>query len=316
VGDYFGACVYTARDQIGFWFGLANIFLWLFAQAPQIYANYKNKSVESISGLFLFTWLLGDVTNLVGCILTQQLPTQLYTAIYFQIMDVLMLSQYAYYTYKNRKPRQIERSDAPLVNYAENDSGNASALHHTSSGGLAQRSSDLSNGSKYRNFSIVMLFGFTSSILYLTSSWSSSTTSYRGRVLLQDDRLCNAAVELSDTAEIIGFVAAWLSGVLYFSARLPQIYVNYTRKATEGLSFAMFASSTTANIFYTLSIVIPKSTDWHSNHFLHSTLAYLLGSAGTIFSSIPILIQFHLYKDNMKSYTYLTEEDDILVEQN
>lgn len=66
IGTYFSACVYSIRDLVAFGFGMTNIFIWFFAQGPQIYMNYKNRSVESLSALFLFIWLIGDITNLLG----------------------------------------------------------------------------------------------------------------------------------------------------------------------------------------------------------------------------------------------------------
>ena len=86
--------------------GLSSIACWLVAQAPQMWTNYKIKKSEQLSFFFLFQWflgrcklahVLGDATNLVGCILTHQNPTQFYTAIYFCTIDIAMLSQYLYY---------------------------------------------------------------------------------------------------------------------------------------------------------------------------------------------------------------------------
>lgn len=58
------------------------------------------EQAESLSITFLITWLLGDITNLLGCIYTHQFPTQLYTAYYFLFMDGVVLSQWIYYYYK------------------------------------------------------------------------------------------------------------------------------------------------------------------------------------------------------------------------
>ncbi|TBU50785.1 PQ loop repeat-domain-containing protein [Dichomitus squalens] len=45
-------------------------------------------------------WLLGDTTNLIGCILTNQLPFQTYLATYFCLVDLSLLVQYFYYARK------------------------------------------------------------------------------------------------------------------------------------------------------------------------------------------------------------------------
>ena len=49
---------------------------WLFAQLPQIVKNYQQGSVESLAPTFLLSWMAGDATNLLGCILTDQLVFQ------------------------------------------------------------------------------------------------------------------------------------------------------------------------------------------------------------------------------------------------
>ena len=38
----------------------------------QLYLNFKLGRAEGLSLLFLADWLLGDITNLIGCILTKQ----------------------------------------------------------------------------------------------------------------------------------------------------------------------------------------------------------------------------------------------------
>ncbi|KAF9577609.1 hypothetical protein BGW38_007080, partial [Lunasporangiospora selenospora] len=49
----------------------------------------------------------GDLSNLLGCVLTKQLPFQLYLAIYFCIADVILFSQWIYYSRQERKLRSL-----------------------------------------------------------------------------------------------------------------------------------------------------------------------------------------------------------------
>lgn len=69
----------------------------MVAQLPQVYRNFREKSTDALSFGFVFTWLLGDLTNLIGCIFTKQLAVQLYTAVYYCAVDVVLLGQFAYY---------------------------------------------------------------------------------------------------------------------------------------------------------------------------------------------------------------------------
>lgn len=79
--------------------GMLNICFWVVALFPQIYENYKNKSTDALSISFLVQWFLGDCFNLLGCLWTNQLPMQLWTAVYFCLMDIVMLVQYVYYSF-------------------------------------------------------------------------------------------------------------------------------------------------------------------------------------------------------------------------
>jgi len=84
----------TLSDLLGY----ISMLSWLFAQFPQLIVNWKLQSAEGLALPFLINWLFGDLTNLVGCILTHQLPFQTYLASYFCVVDACLISQYAYYT--------------------------------------------------------------------------------------------------------------------------------------------------------------------------------------------------------------------------
>lgn len=77
--------------------GYTSIACWLGAQFPQVIENHKRQSCEGIALPFLCNWLLGDFSNLVGCLLTHQLPFQTYLATYFCTVDCLLLAQYFYH---------------------------------------------------------------------------------------------------------------------------------------------------------------------------------------------------------------------------
>ncbi|KAL9715226.1 hypothetical protein Ac2012v2_001887 [Leucoagaricus gongylophorus] len=78
-------------------FGYTSIACWLGAQFPQVFENFRRQSCEGLALPFLANWFLGDFSNLIGCILTSQLPFQRYLATYFCSIDLVLLSQYIYY---------------------------------------------------------------------------------------------------------------------------------------------------------------------------------------------------------------------------
>ncbi|KAK4058772.1 hypothetical protein OIO90_000218 [Microbotryomycetes sp. JL221] len=91
----------ATRQTLSTLLGYSSILAWLSAQIPQVYENYKNSSVEALALPFLVSWLAGDATNLIGCILTHQLPFQTYLATYFVGIDIALVGQFIYYSRKN-----------------------------------------------------------------------------------------------------------------------------------------------------------------------------------------------------------------------
>ncbi|KAF8911005.1 PQ loop repeat-domain-containing protein [Gymnopilus junonius] len=87
--------------------GYASIGCWLGAQFPQVIENIKLQSCEGLALPFLANWLLGDISNLVGCILTHQLPFQTWLATYFVLVDFTLVAQYAYYYKPAKGPSSI-----------------------------------------------------------------------------------------------------------------------------------------------------------------------------------------------------------------
>ncbi|KAJ7097850.1 PQ loop repeat-domain-containing protein [Mycena belliarum] len=77
--------------------GYSSIASWLGAQFPQLLKNVRLKSCEGLALPFLANWFLGDASNLLGCILTNQLPFQTWLATYFVFVDFLLLGQYFHY---------------------------------------------------------------------------------------------------------------------------------------------------------------------------------------------------------------------------
>ncbi|KDQ60972.1 hypothetical protein JAAARDRAFT_31968 [Jaapia argillacea MUCL 33604] len=83
--------------HISDWLGYTSIGCWLFAQFPQLLENARRRSVDGLALPFLLNWMLGDLSNLIGCLLTRQLPFQTYLATYFCFVDLTLVSQYLYY---------------------------------------------------------------------------------------------------------------------------------------------------------------------------------------------------------------------------
>ena len=77
------------------------------------------------------------------------------------------------------------------------------------------------------------------------------------------------------------------------SARLPQIYKNWSEKSCEGLSLLFFLLSLMGNATYGASIL------FHSleRDYIWTNLPWLIGSLGTMAEDVAIFIQFRMYAE-------------------
>ncbi|CRK44830.1 hypothetical protein BN1723_016400 [Verticillium longisporum] len=117
----------TVRDSLSGIFGSISLTAWICLLLPQLIANYRAQSADGLSMGFLFIWLLGDITNLVGALFTHLAPSAVALAFYFCIADIVLISQSMYYNAKNarrssrhRQPRatddQASGEEDPLLN--------------------------------------------------------------------------------------------------------------------------------------------------------------------------------------------------------
>lgn len=330
IGENLSICAYTPRDIAGVIFGLTNILFWLFAQAPQLVENYRNKTAESLSWLFLFIWLVGDIANFLGCIYTNQTRVQFFTAVYFLIMDLLVLLQWVYYTRINAAKAVIDDKDPintddsaltppasptnphlPLLTASASDSSAPVSPRPTSyNSTIDSATADVETGRAPRLYVLGALLPLLALPLFADAAPGTDTvaallTSAAPLARLVASPLataslpeCDSTAAVSHSAYVVGVVCAWVSATMYLYARIPQIIHNHRRKSTEGLSLGLFLSSTLANFFYVFAVFLPDTSVLSGSNFWLTTFAYLLGCIFTNVLSIIILVQMWIYRHN------------------
>ncbi|CAK6955053.1 lysosomal amino acid transporter 1 homolog [Scomber scombrus] len=260
VWDGLGECAQGARDMASIYLGLLSILCFMVSSLPQYYSSCKTGNMDSaLSIWFLLLWLGGDTCNLVGSFLADQLPLQTYTAVYYVVADLLMLALYLYY--KTRNTLSERRRVLNVVG-------------------------------------VVCVLGFTSSLVHLPGLGSQPEmipSGFRGRTLLSTSDV--HPIKAFTTKEIIGFTIGSVSSVLYLCSRLPQMYTNFMRKSTEGVSYFLFALVILGNTTYGLSVLLknPDYGDGERSYLVHH-LPWLIGSLGTLSLDIAISVQFLIYR--------------------
>nr|CDS31326.1 PQ loop repeat containing protein 2 [Hymenolepis microstoma] len=293
-----GECIRTTRDVVSIVFGIMSIISWVIFGLPQIIENCRKKIPDSAVSIFLLIfWVLGDSLNFIGTFLTNQLFLQKLLAGYTVFIDIVLFSQYVYYKHRNKKLREVEELEEYSI----------------------EEKSDSSEKMKTKGKVILTaLFGVTGVGILSVSTGQPSmvavSSGYGTRRLLQlresSDPFDNF---LPTVGEKIGYAFGWISFVMYACGRSHQIYLNWRRKSTEGLSIFLFVLAALGNTFYACQIFI-RSID---AYFVVKSLPWILGSLGMLIFDFIIFSQFWRYKNNKsenmeKDAEFFSEEESSL----
>lgn len=251
--------------------GWTSIICWIVVFTPQLFENYKRKSGESLSVLFLFIWLLGDILALVGLILCNLEIFQIVLTAYYTIVDSLLILQIYYYR-RYRETEEVRILDGsatenePLL-HSRNDDVESSAV-------AAQK--------RFNSAFLNPLY-----VVYLLSLFTS--------VMAGSDS-SDGMDHLPEYAKYIAYFCGYASAVLYIGSRIPQIYKNYQLKSCEGLSVWLFILSVIGNLTYVFSIFARYVDQDYSQSYITTQLPYLIGSGGTLIFDFTIFTQFFYYR--------------------
>lgn len=287
-------CVPTPLALVSTTLGILSIVSWLFAQLPQIIKNHTLKSASGLSIYFLAEWLLGDMTNLLGALLTRQAAWQVVVAAYYVTVDVCLVTQYFWYSHY--KPWREKRLSYMDLDYDKPSDGTprevlvvmSQSADRSPTGSVKSLDTTRSDaGSKSPTDPKYVGSNFKRN---LTFSWppkekTPPSGSYRSirrprnsptplvspntlvvvslvfAVLAKASPLHalsqdpTTTTEQSDSLEVAGRILSWMSTVLYLGSRLPQIFKNHRRKSTSGLSPTLFVAAFFGNLFYSSSLL-------------------------------------------------------------
>lgn len=342
-------CIPSTLGLISSVLGCLSIVSWLFAQLPQIYKNYKLQSTAGLSAFFLVEWCLGDTANLVGAIFTRQATWQVAIASYYVFVDVVLVVQYYWYTHvkktlkgKGASGRSHGHDHGPVydgirvtdttLTTASNNSTKAMHASEPKDVRLSKTSASSpprfyspSYAEKFENrrggyggrSNASMPLGVSPKTILLTSMLcavlaTASPTPLSASQPSFTSPALNAIYDPHDIdMETFGRVLSWMSTILYLGSRLPQLYKNYIRKSTAGLSPLLFMAAFSGNAFYSASLLTNPSA-WYdyppyggggwvdgdgNNRIEWIALAtpFFLGAAGVLSLDALMGVQFLIY---------------------
>ncbi|XP_039611935.1 lysosomal amino acid transporter 1 homolog [Polypterus senegalus] len=253
-------CAVDGRDMASVYLGLLSIVCFMFSSIPQYYRSWKSKNMdEALSIWFLLGWLGGDSCNLIGSFLADQLPLQVYTAVYYVVADLLMLALYLYFSKMRNKATQ--------------------------------------SGNSVNSVAVILLIGGSASFFLFQGNdfYPDVPSTFRGRTLLTVS--ADHSKEFTKK-QIIGFTIGSFSSLLYLCSRIPQIYTNFKRKSTKGLSYFLIALVILGNATYGVSVLLknPDRGQTEGDYVVHH-IPWLIGSLGTLSLDLIISAQFLMYRN-------------------
>ncbi|KAI9294909.1 PQ-loop-domain-containing protein [Neoconidiobolus thromboides FSU 785] len=246
-----------------------SLICWIVVFIPQVIENYQRKDTSSLSPCFIYLWLVGDLINLAGAILEHLLPTTILLSVYFIFCDLVLI----YQLYLYNKP--VQEMTQLLINDNENNTNTYCSIN-----GVDSDKKETNNNNKVFLYVLAFL-GIFGIIVWLNTE--------NGH-----NNIIHIALEYKLS---LGVLLGWTSTLLYWGARVPQIFKNYQRKSVEGLSMSLFLFCMIGNSSFSLSVLLhPNSKDFD---FILKNLPWIMGSAGTITVDLIVFAQFYFY--NAKS---------------
>ncbi|OAE32648.1 hypothetical protein AXG93_1971s1070 [Marchantia polymorpha subsp. ruderalis] len=333
--SYFFDCVCNHKDLISFSLGITSIVCWAMAEVPQILTNWQSPNTETVSMAFIFTWMIGDIFNVLGCWFN---PGTLYTA-----TTVLLVVQQLLFAWKTYKPPS-NSTTTPLIPHGRSDSksprwpNDLDGLFPSKSAKLKSHPmntrgygkpplpvtasvpvrGNMGSPGSYRSWGRLTLsnsYGTDSSplakgivfssvaVVTLTFSGGFSSLggggggSYAGssRRLLQGE----FPAEDHDIVSSLGLILGWLMTCIYLTGRLPQIILNWSRDFVIGVSMSTVIFAFLGNATYLGSLLV-RGVEWQRLKFV---LPWVVDIAFCLFMDFFIL-------QMMCQYLYHQRRDD------
>ncbi|XP_064643149.1 lysosomal amino acid transporter 1 homolog isoform X2 [Lineus longissimus] len=269
-----GQCVLTDREYASVMCGLGSTLISTVNGIPQIYTNCAQGIPDKALSIYLLLqWFSGDALNLIGCFLSKQTLVQIIYAVFMVSLDVCMLSQYTFFKIKHSYEERI-----------------AQKLLEDS---LVNSSTEERQPRRTGMYCIMAIWGlmFLGYGVLPGEQMMTVRSHPAGRSLLNVGSPANGPF-FTGVIDEVGFGIGCASTLFYISSRAPQIYQNWKRQTTEGVSIWLFLLLIISNCLYGTSILC-HSTELYA--VLHS-LPWLIGAFGMVSFDLVIMWQFWYYR--------------------
>ncbi|KAK2040919.1 hypothetical protein LZ31DRAFT_473527 [Colletotrichum somersetense] len=236
---------FVSQDDASEILGSISMAAFLCLLLPQLAANYRLKSADSLSMAFLFIWLLGDVTNLLGGLANHIAPASIAVTGYLCFSDTTLICQCLYYNSQQRinsppgSPTLQAHDRQPLL------SSSTSARPASTSGQPQESDSEsaitLQDDKKNLVQAVQSLHDWRFNLACIIAVQLLGVTGWfvLHKVGLLGGDKPPGSVSITDIqgiSESVGSALGVVGAICYLCARIPQIIKNYRGKSCEALS--------------------------------------------------------------------------------
>ncbi|KAK2016080.1 hypothetical protein LZ32DRAFT_525420 [Colletotrichum eremochloae] len=234
-----------SRDDASEILGSISMAAFLCLLLPQLAANYRLKSADSLSMAFLFIWLLGDVTNLLGGLANHIAPASLAVTGYLCFSDTTLICQCLYYNSKQRMNNPPNSTTLQAHDRQPLLGPSPSARDPSPSGQSPEIDTEsaitLQDDKKIPVQALRTLHDWRFNLACILAVQILGVTGWfvlRTIGLLGGDKP-QGSVSITDVqgiSESFGSALGVVGAICYLCARIPQIIKNYRGKSCEALS--------------------------------------------------------------------------------
>lgn len=243
-------------QEISYFLSTISLIFYSIVYVPQFYVIYKSKSSDGISFWMLLLWSQADVLSLIGTIVLNMPKSIVIIGWYHYIVGIIMILFVLYYTEKYTDNIDYISSNEQINVDIDIDVD-----------------TDIDVDIINRNY----IYKFLASVVFI------SINTFTTMIL---------NILISKSYDEIGATLGWVTMSFYLIGRVPQIWLNYKRKSTEGLSLLMYIFTMCGNGVYLAVITIDPL-------YIESNMPWIITCIVTILMDIFVIGQ-HFYYDKNK----------------
>lgn len=261
-------------QEISYILSTISLIFYSIVYVPQFYVIYKSKSSDGISFWMLLLWSQADVLSLIGTIVLHMPTSIVMIGWYHYTVGIIMILFVLYYTEKYTD--NINTDEDEKVNINSNEQVNIDLdLDDDINNNINNNINHDINVDK--NVDINYIYKFLATVVFI------SINTFTSMIL---------NILISKSYDEIGAALGWVTMSFYLIGRVPQIWLNYKRKSTEGLSLLMYIFTMCGNGVYLAVITIDPL-------YIESNIPWIITCIVTVLMDIFVIGQ-HFYYDKHK----------------